>query len=158
MSENFLNLLASVVVYLLVVHHQKNSSRKIYLICGVLSIYATLIKQTGVFIVLIVFLYMFSSKEARAYKTKNLSHFFIGIFIGGAPFFIYLVINSALFDAINQVLLLQGTAVGDVVSLAGRLFKIKYVGSKLYGIFAIFLLHIATLPKFDRKQQIVGSK
>ena len=154
LAENFLNLLASVVVYLLIA--QRISHHRLFLVCGFLSIYATLIKQTGVFIFTIVILFLITLKVEQPHRLKMFSYFFLGNLLGLSPFVVYLTLNAALQAAINQVILLRGTAVGEVASLASRLYKLKYMGSKLYGFFSIFLVHIVTLPKFDRKNQVIG--
>ena len=156
MAENILNFLVTIIVYLLLIQSHNISKSKLYLVCGILASYATLIKQTGVFIIILGLLFILTLKESRDTKIKHISYFILGNFLSLIPFVVYLVYNGALLDAINQVILLLGTAVGEVTSLGARLYKLKYVGSKLYGIFAIFLIQIVSIRKFRRKEQVIG--
>jgi len=153
-TEIIINLIASIVIYLLI--SQKILHQKLYLICGVLSMYATLVKQTGVFIFVIILLVILTHQAERSYRLRMFAFFVLGNILGFLPFFVYFILNAALQDFMNQVILLTGPAVGDVASLGARFFQFEYMISKLYGILTLGVLHIVTLPKLDRKNQIIG--
>jgi len=141
LSETVSNLFVVLAIYLL--FHKKLDS-KIAFIIGSVSSLAFLIRQTSLFLVAIVLPYIYYNKSIKK-KSNHLYYFLLGVFSIISIFIIYLILNSAIGDAIYHTFLSMldpygPYATGGDASL--NIFKIFFLMYFFYNNLAITLLAI----------------
>lgn len=99
LSETVSNLFAVAAIYLLL--SKKLNLRTAFAI-GILSSLAFLSRQTSLFILLIVPIYIYYNKEIKQ-KFKYLTYFVFGVFLLIAVFALYFAVNSATGDAMYNM-------------------------------------------------------
>ena len=153
LSENISNLFIVLAIYLLL---SKKLSPGVAFLIGILSSFAFLTRQTSLFLVAIIPLYIYYNKEIKQ-KFDFICYFLLGITLLIAIAAFYLFLNSALWDALYNTFLSMLDPYGPYATYdAGSLTSLKFyalfyfISDKLVIIF-LMLLGIINLQNIKDK-------